>query len=71
MDTKITVIIPVYNRASIIKRTMDSALSQTYDHLEIIVVDDCSDDFTELSNLMDSYHDNRILLLRNKKRLKF
>ncbi|MEE9254749.1 MAG: glycosyltransferase family A protein, partial [Pseudomonadales bacterium] len=40
-------IIPTYNRASTIGATLDSALSQTYRALEILVVDDGSTDDTQ------------------------
>ncbi|AQQ08411.1 GalNAc(5)-diNAcBac-PP-undecaprenol beta-1,3-glucosyltransferase [Sedimentisphaera cyanobacteriorum] len=43
---KISVIIPAFNNADTISRAVDSALSQTLEPLEIIVVDDCSTDKT-------------------------
>ena len=45
---KITIIIPTYNRAQIIPRTLDSILVQTYQDWECIVVDDHSQDNTEV-----------------------
>lgn len=42
-----SIIVPTYNRADLIKKTLDSLLVQQYDHYEIIVVDDGSTDNTE------------------------
>lgn len=42
----VTVILPVYNGADFVSSTLQSAMSQTYQNLEIIVVDDGSTDNT-------------------------
>ncbi|MFN8282858.1 MAG: glycosyltransferase [Chitinophagales bacterium] len=42
-----SIIIPAYNRAHMIKETLESTFLQTYDNYEIIVVDDGSTDNTE------------------------
>ena len=44
---KVSIIIPVYNGANYIKYAIDSALSQDYKNIEIIVINDGSNDTTE------------------------
>lgn len=40
----ISVIIPVYNAAKVIEKSFSSLLDQTYEFLEIIIINDCSSD---------------------------
>lgn len=54
----VSVIIPTYNRAKTIKKSIDSVLFQTYDDWELIIVDDGSTD--ETKELISSYKDSRI-----------
>ncbi len=42
----VSVIVPTYNRSQTIRRAIQSVLEQTYQDLEIIVVDDGSEDDT-------------------------
>ncbi len=46
MQGLISVIIPTYNRKDLILRSVNSVLEQTYKEIEVIVVDDASDDGT-------------------------
>jgi glycosyltransferase involved in cell wall biosynthesis len=45
-DGVVTVLIPTYNRAYCLARAIDSALAQSYPHLEVLIVDDGSTDST-------------------------
>jgi glycosyltransferase involved in cell wall biosynthesis len=47
MKYKISVIIPTYNRAHIIKDALESVLMQTYSNWECIIIDDGSTDHSE------------------------
>ncbi len=53
----ISIVIPVYNRANVICSTIDNLLEQTYKNIEIIVVDDGSNDDIDL--VMKKYSLNK------------
>ena len=63
---KLSVIVPVYNVESYIKRCLDSILAQTYKNLEIIIVDDGSTDRS--GEICDIYSakDDRIHVIHKK-----
>ena len=54
----VSVIIPTYNRRKMLQEAITSVLIQTYTHLELLVVDDGSNDGTEA--MVKAYTDPRI-----------
>ena len=61
----VSVIIPSFNRAATLPRAIDSVLKQSFDDLELIVVDDASTDGTEA--VVQQFHDDRVRYLRHSK----
>ena len=56
----ISVIIPTFNRASVLSKTIHLVLSQTYKNLEIIVVDDASNDDTKF--VVKNFINNNVIM---------
>ena len=50
----VTVVIPAYNHAAYLPAAIESVLTQTYDYVELIVIDDGSTDHT-LQMLNDNH----------------
>lgn len=65
MDRYVSVIIPTYNRENTIKRSIESVLNQTHKFLEVIIVDDNSDDNTK--EKIDEIKDKRIRYIKLEK----
>ena len=67
MKPLVSVCIPAYNSARYIGATIESVLSQRYENLELVVVDDCSGDNTV--EIVNSFRDPRLRLVKNEKNL--
>jgi glycosyltransferase involved in cell wall biosynthesis len=58
MTDLVSIVIPAYNAARYIRRSLQSALDQSWSNIEILVVDDGSTDST--AEIIKSYNDTRI-----------
>lgn len=65
MNDLVSVIMPSYNTAKFIDKTIESVLNQTYQNFEIIIVDDCSTDNTD--EVVANIKDERIIYIKNDK----
>lgn len=60
----VSVILPTYNRASLLPRAIQSVLNQTYKNFELIIIDDHSNDNTD--KVVKEFKDNRVRYIRHK-----
>jgi glycosyltransferase involved in cell wall biosynthesis len=63
-DPTVSVILPTYNRAHTVVRAILSVLNQTYQDLELIIVDDASTDDTR--QVVAGFDDERIKYIRHE-----
>ena len=62
--SEVSVIIPTHNRPEFLKRSIKSVLDQSYQDLELIIVDDGSKPTAQ--NIVDSFQDSRIRFIRQE-----
>lgn len=68
----VSIIIPTYKRATMLRRAISSCVEQTYNNLEILIVSDNEpdDEFTsEARKTVDSINDNRVRLIIQSKHI--
>jgi glycosyltransferase involved in cell wall biosynthesis len=64
MSKLVSIVLPTYNGKDFLKKSIDSCLNQTYQNIELIIVNDCSTDTTE--QIILSYFDSRIKYIKNE-----
>lgn len=64
MNELVSIIMPSYNTADFISKSIESVLKQTYTNWELLIIDDCSTDNTD--EIVGAYKDERIVYLKNE-----
>ena len=64
MSDLVSIIMPSYNTAQYIAETIQSVINQTYQNWELIIVDDCSSDDTDI--VVGKIKDPRIKYIKNQ-----
>lgn len=64
--TKVSIVMPVYNASNYLDRSLSDIVNQTYSNLEIIIVDDYSQDDSKSVYLKYAAHDSRIKIFVQK-----
>ncbi|MDZ7965411.1 MAG: glycosyltransferase family A protein [Nostoc sp. DedSLP03] len=64
LQTKVSIVIPTYNRSKLLKTSLQSALAQDYPDFQVLVLDNASSDDTEA--VVCSFADSRITYIRNE-----
>ena len=63
---KVSIVLPVFNGEEHLAEAIDSVLAQTYENLELIVVDDCSTDKTPQIVSDFAQKDKRVKVIQNE-----
>lgn len=69
-DTKVSIVLPVYNGARFLRQSIESCLQQSHGNLELVIVDDGSTD--ETPDIIAEYarRDTRVRAIRNERNLR-
>jgi len=63
----VSVIMPVFNSASYLRLAIDSILNQTYENIELLIIDDCSTDNSV--EIVNSFKSPKIRFFKNEKNI--
>lgn len=63
---KVSIVLPVYNGEKYVGKSIESVLSQTFENIELIIVNDCSTDNTGTVIRGYAQKDNRIRIIENE-----
>lgn len=66
LNPLVSIIIPLYNAEQFIRQTIKSVLEQSYQNIEIIIIDDFSTD--KSFELVSKINSEKIILIKNKKK---
>ena len=67
MESKVSVIVPIYNVEKYLKECVDSILKQSYKNIEVLLIDDCgTDNSGEIAKNYEK-QDKRCIYIRREK----
>ncbi len=66
MNDLITIVVPVYNAAKYLRRCINSVIAQSYQHFELLLIDDGSPDYSGKICDEAAQTDNRIMVLHQQ-----
>lgn len=66
-DYKVSILVPTYNRSFLLKDCLNSISNQTYQNIELIIINDCSKDNTD--DVVSKYKNLNIKYIKNKQNL--
>ncbi len=71
MEDLISVVIPTFGRTDTLQHAVSSVMTQTYQHFEILIVDDNTDPeiSLEVEKIVSLFQDNRIRRIKNERNL--
>jgi glycosyltransferase involved in cell wall biosynthesis len=68
MSKLVSIVLPTYNGQLFLKQSIASCLNQSYQNIELIIVNDCSTDNTK--SIIKSFDDKRIVYIENQENQK-